>query len=81
VTGITAFQSEIYPEYVDDLFTVLWSAFEGAQKVVRLSPDTGESSDFATGFAQPIDITVTDDGALFVADYATGIILKISPVD
>ncbi len=80
VTGITAYQSEMHPEYADDLFIVLWSAFEGAQKAIRFSPDTGESSDFATGFAQPIDITVTADGTLFVADYATGIIFKILPV-
>jgi len=79
VTGITAYQSDLHPEFVDDLFIVLWSAFEGAQKVVRFSPDTGESSDFATGFAQPIDIIATNDSTLFVADYATGIIFKISP--
>lgn len=79
VTGVTAYQSDLHPEFVDDLFIALWSAFEGAQKVVRFSPDTGESSDFASGFAQPIDITVTADGKLFVADYATGIIFEISP--
>jgi glucose/arabinose dehydrogenase len=78
VTGITAYQNERWPEYHDDLFIVLWSAFEGAQKVIRMSPDSGESSDFATGFAQPIDVTEGPDGSLYVADYATGIILKIT---
>jgi glucose/arabinose dehydrogenase len=77
VTGITAYLNEQAPEYYDDLFIVLWSAFEGAQKVIRLSPDTGESSDFATGFAQPIDVTMGPDGALYLADYVTGIIYKI----
>jgi glucose/arabinose dehydrogenase len=43
-----------------------------------MSPDSGESSDFATGFAQPIDVTEGPDGSLYVADYATGIILKIT---
>ena len=77
-TGITAHQNERWPEYYDDLFIVLWSAFEGAQKVIRLSPDSGESSDFATGFAQPIDVTSGPDGSLYIADYATGIIFKIT---
>jgi DNA-binding beta-propeller fold protein YncE len=35
-------------------------------------------SDFATGFAQPIDVAVGPNGNLYVADYATGIIFKIS---
>lgn len=79
VTGIEAFRAEAMPEYYDDLFIVLWSAFEGAQKVIRYSPDTDEASDFATGFAQPIDVTIREDGRLYVADYATGIIFEISP--
>ncbi len=80
VTGITAYMHDALPAYYNDLFIVLWSAFEGAQKVVRYSPDSGESSNFATGFAQPIDVTVGPDGELYVADYATGIIFEISPV-
>ena len=44
---------------------------------MRFSPGGEEMSDFATGFAQPIDVTVGPDGNLFVADYATGIIFKI----
>jgi glucose/arabinose dehydrogenase len=79
ITGITAYIIEDYPAYYDDLFFVLWSAFEGAQKVVRFSPDTGEVSDFATGFAQPIDITTGPDGSLYTVDYATGIIFRIKP--
>jgi len=81
VTGITAYDYEGNPEYYNDLFIVLWSAFEGAQKVVRYSPDTGEISDFATGFALPIDVTVGPDGTLYAVDYATGIIFKISQDD
>jgi glucose/arabinose dehydrogenase len=77
ITGITAYTNDAYPAYYDDLFVVLWSAFEGAQKVIRFSPDNGEVSDFATGFAQPIDIVTDLDGSLYIADYATGIIFKI----
>lgn len=77
ITGVEVYQNKNVPGFYDDLFVVLWSAFEGAQKVVRFSPDTGQASDFATGFAQPIDITMSPDGDLYVADYATGIIFRI----
>jgi glucose/arabinose dehydrogenase len=60
------------------LFVTLWSAFPGAQKVVRFGPGGVGASDFAMGFAAPIDVTVGPDGSLYVADWATGIIFKIS---
>jgi glucose/arabinose dehydrogenase len=79
--GITVYLSDQWPDYYNDLFVVLWSAFEGAQKVVRFTIDdrNGEliPSDFATGFAAPIDLTVGPDGHLYVADFATGIIFRI----
>ena len=75
--GISAYVDERFPGYYNNLFAVLWSAFAGAQKVVRLSPGGTEASDFATGFAAPIDVAVGPDGALFVADYATGIVFRI----
>ena len=34
-------------------------------------------TDFATGFAAPVDVTVGPQGTLFVADWATGIIFEI----
>ena len=78
VAGITAYLDDEFPGYYDDLFLVLWSAFEGAQKVQRVGRDRSEISDFATGFAAPIDIVVGEDGNLYVADFATGIIFQIS---
>lgn len=80
VAGITAYIHETFPGYYNDLFVVLWSAFPGAQKVMRFGPDRTKASDFATGFALPIDITVGPAGELYVADYATGIIYRISYV-
>ena len=77
-TGITAYLETQFPGYYNNLFVVLWSAFEGAQKVVRFAPSGSDSADFATGFAAPIDLTVSPDGSLFVADWATGIVFKIS---
>ncbi|MCL4871898.1 MAG: PQQ-dependent sugar dehydrogenase [Anaerolineae bacterium] len=76
-TGITAYLHSAIPGYYNSLFVALWSAFPGAQKVMRLNPGGGSGVNFATGFAAPIDITVAPDGSLFVADWATGIIFQI----
>ncbi|MCA9935209.1 MAG: hypothetical protein KC415_14845 [Anaerolineales bacterium] len=45
--------------------------------MLRVTLD-GQVSTFATGFASPIDVTVGPDGSLYVADYSTGIIFRIS---
>lgn len=80
-TGITAYTADQFPDsYHNNLFAVLWSAFEGAQKVVRFGEGGAVSADFATGFAAPIDITVGSNGSLYIADWATGVIFKISYV-
>jgi glucose/arabinose dehydrogenase len=80
VAGITTYLHDAFPGYYNDLFLVLWSAFPGAQKVQRVGRDRAEISDFATGFAAPIDIVVGTEGSLYVADFATGIIFQISYV-
>ena len=76
-TGITAYRSEQFPGYYNSLFIALWTAREFAERVMRYTPD-GQASTFATGFSAPIDVTVGPDGSLYVADYFTGIIIKIS---
>lgn len=76
-TGITAYTASQFPsDYYNNKFVTLWSSFFGAQKVMRLG--SGAPTNFATGFAAPIDVTVGPDGSLYVADWATGIIFKIS---
>jgi hypothetical protein len=77
-TGITTYLADQFPGYFNSLFVTLWSAFPGAQKIVWFSPGAEEMADFAAGFAAPIDLTVGPDGSLFVVDWATGIIFKIS---
>jgi hypothetical protein len=77
-TGITAYLGNQFPGYYNSLFLTLWSAFPGAQKVIRMSPGGGSANNFATGFAAPIDVAVSPNGSLYVADWATGIIFKIS---
>ena len=76
-TGVTVYLAKQFPDYYNSLFTTLWSAFEGAQKVVHFAPGGTTASNFAMGFAAPIDVTVAPDGSLYVADWATGIIFKI----
>jgi glucose/arabinose dehydrogenase len=79
ITGIAAYTAGAFPSnYDNDLFVVLWSAFPGAQKVVRVSTFPTAISDFALGFASPIDVTISPDGALLVADWATGHIFRIA---
>lgn len=76
--GVTAYLDWQFPGYYNSLFTVLWSAFPGAQKIVNFEPGGVNPTDWATGFAAPIDVTVGPDGSLYVADWATGIIFRIS---
>ena len=76
-TGVTAYLHDHFPGYYNNLFLALWSAFPGAQKIVRFAPGGLEMTDFATGFAAPVDVAVGPDGALYVADWATGIVFRI----
>jgi glucose/arabinose dehydrogenase len=79
-TGVTAYLDDDFPGYFDSLFVTLWSAFPEAQRIVWFGPGGVETTTFATGFAAPIDLTVGPDGALYVADWATGIIFRIAYV-
>jgi glucose/arabinose dehydrogenase len=76
--GITVYIAGQFPGYYNNILVALWSAFEGAQKVKRFGPGGEPAGDFATGFAAPIDLEVGPDGSLYVADWATGIIFRIS---
>ena len=80
-TGIAAYLDDEFPGYYNSLFVTLWSAFPDAQRVVWFSPGGEEMATFATGFAAPIDLTVGPDGALYVADWATGIIFRIANIE
>jgi glucose/arabinose dehydrogenase len=77
-TGIVAYLDDEFPGFYNSLFVTLWSAFPEAQRIVWFSPGGEEMADFATGFAAPIDLVVGPDGALYVADWATGHIFRIA---
>jgi hypothetical protein len=76
--GMTVYLANQFPGYYNSMFVTLWSAFFGAQKVMHVGAGGSAPLNFATGFAAPIDVTVGPDGDLYVADWATGIIFKIS---
>ena len=44
---------------------------------MRFGPGGEGMTDFATGFAEPADVTVGPDGSLYVADWATGVVFRI----
>lgn len=77
-TGVTTYLDDDFPGYYNSIFVTLWSAFPEAQRVVWFSPGGEDMATFATGFAAPINLTVGPDGALYVADWATGIIFRIA---
>lgn len=77
-TGLTVYQHDAFPGYYDNILLTLWSAFSGAQKVVRFGPGGEGMTDFATGFAAPVDVAVSPSGSLYVADWATGILFEIT---
>ena len=76
--GISAYLDDAFPGFYNSLFVTLWSAFPEGQRIVWFGPGGEETATFATGFAAPIDLTVGPDGALYVADWATGIIFRIA---
>jgi glucose/arabinose dehydrogenase len=78
VTGLTAYLGSQFPaNYRNNLFVTLWSAFTGAQKVVRIQTAPFKMSDFVLGLANPIDVAVSPDGGLAVADWITGNVFEI----
>ena len=72
--------AEQFPGFYNGVFAVLWSAFPGAQKVVYFDEGGINATDFAMGFAQPMDVAVGPEGSLYVVDHATGIIFRIDYV-
>ncbi len=77
-TGIEVYLANQFPGYYNSMFVALWSSFVGAQKIMHIRAGGSAPVNFATGFAAPIDMTTGPDGSLYVADWATGIIFKIS---
>lgn len=75
--GMVAYTGRQFPGYHDSVFVTLWTALPFAERVMRFTADGGAST-FATGFAAPMALAEGVDGSLYVADYATGIIFKLT---
>ena len=76
-TGMTGYRGSQFPGYHESIFVTLWTALPFAERIMRFTPD-GAHSTFATGFAAPMDVVEGPDGSLYVTDFATGIIFKIT---
>ena len=86
--GITAYTGDQFPPNMfNSLFVTLW---HNAQRVVRIDPATVptdpeginayQPESFITGLIHPVDVVVSPDGALVVADFVYGHVWRVSYV-
>ena len=87
--GIVAYEAEAFPQtYRGNLFVALFGELFGNQRAghridrVILTPK-GESYDakaepFITGLDRPLDVAVGPDGSLYVMEYVSGAIYRVS---
>lgn len=81
-TGVTFYNGYTYPtKYADSAFVTLWQRGE-IQRVEVARTATGDylsrTSEFARGFLYPIDVVTGPDGNLYVADFGTSAIYRIT---
>ncbi|MBI3764749.1 MAG: PQQ-dependent sugar dehydrogenase [Chloroflexi bacterium] len=85
--GMVFYTGAMFPQWRNNAFVALYGAnsrdpdIGRVVKRVELSQASdgswsGAVKDFAAGFANPIDVTVGPDGALYVADFGSGIIYR-----
>ncbi len=80
-TGLTFYSGKTYPaEYFDNAFMTLWNRGE----VLRIQTSTANNgyrareSIFGDGFLYPIDVVTGPDGNLYIADFGTSVIYRIT---
>ncbi len=86
--GMAFYTGSMFSEWQNNAFVALYGANSGdpniGRRVVRISLSraggswSGEVDDFATGLDRPLDVTGGPDGAIYVADFAAGIIYRFS---
>jgi len=81
-TGVTFYTGNTYPaEFTDSAFVTLWQRGE-IQRVEVARTATGDylsrTTEFARGFLYPIDVVTGPDGNLYVADFGTSAIYRIT---
>jgi glucose/arabinose dehydrogenase len=81
-TGMTFYDGGSYPaEYRDSAFVALWSRGEIARVEVGRSASgnyLGRTSTFGSGFLWPIDTITGPDGNLYIADFGTSTVYRIT---
>lgn len=88
-TGLVFYNGKAYPaEYFDNAFLALWN--RGEIMRFQLTPPSGSGmlnsnyrardSVFGDGFLYPIDIVVGPDDNLYIADFGTSVIYRITYV-
>lgn len=80
--GLTFYNAGQFPaDYADNLFIALWSTGE-VYRVEMAKTAAGayltRSASFAQGFVYPLDVIVGPDGSLYVADFGTSAVYRIS---
>lgn len=84
-TGITFYDGDQFPaEYQQDAFVTLWNIHQLVR--VELAPSDGgsylvDTTLFATGFLNPLDVAVGPDGCLYVLDYSGEAVYRIVYTD
>ena len=81
-TGMTFYSGDRYPqEYRQSAFVALWGRGEIARVEVAQAPSgnyLAHSTTFASGFLYPIDMVTGPDGHLYVADFGTNAVYRIT---
>ena len=81
-TGLVFYEGKVYPpEYFDNAFIALWNT--GEIKRIQLTPDNRggyapNDSVFGSGFLYPIDVVVGPDENLYIADFGTSVVYRVS---
>lgn len=81
-TGIAFYTGGTYPrEYEDNAFLALWNRGEIARVELTRQADgsyTARPTRFGEGFLYPIDIVVGPDGNLYIADFGTSVVYRVT---
>jgi glucose/arabinose dehydrogenase len=80
--GLTFYTGNTYPpEYLDNAFIALWTRGEVARIALTKTPQgdyRAAPAVWAKGFLYPIDVVNGPDGNLYVADFGTRVIYRIT---
>ena len=86
--GLAFYSGDLFPEWQGNAFIAFYGANSGdpgiGRNVERIELSQaggvwhGTPHTFATGFDRPLAVTTGPDGALYVADFGTGIIYRFS---